>query len=373
MAEEKQGGAAAGRTGIQKMPVTTYQKWIGSQGIPIVNEFSIPNLKEVAVGPWKRLGCSGAYIVLAGSEGLNDAYILEISPGGSVQPEHHMYEELFYVLSGRGATTVWNEEGPKRTFEWQEGSLFAVPLNAHHQFFNGQADSPARLYVVSSAPLIMNLYHNLEYVFNNPFLFIDRFDGRKDFYTAEGKELEGRAWDTNFVADVRTLPLLEWQARGGGGANRRIELSDSTLCAHVSQFSVGSYKKAHRHGAGANVVIVQGHGYSLLWEEGREQERRKVDWREGSVLVPPNMWYHQHFNTSPHPAKYLALRWGSWKYPLFMNVGPFRGNDVSVKEGGNQIEYADEDPAILRLFETELARNGVSCNMPPVQGEGLQK
>ena len=366
MAEEKQGESTASHTGIRKMPVTTYRKWIESQGIPILNEFSIPNLNEVEVGLWKRLGCYGAYIVLAGSEGLNDAYVLEISPGGSVQPEHHMYEELIYVLSGRGASTVWNEEGQKRTFEWQEGSLFAVPLNAYHQFFNGQADSPARLYVVSSAPLSMNLYHNLDYVFNNPFLFTDRFDGRKDFFLAEGKELEGRTWDTNFVADVRELALLEWKERGGGGANRRIELTDSTLCAHVSQFSVGSYKKAHRHGAGANVIIVQGQGYSLLWEEGKEEERHRVDWREGSVLVPPNMWYHQHFNTSPYPAKYLALRWGSWKYPLFMNVGPFRGNDVSVKEGGNQIEYADEDPAILELFKGELAKNGVDCNMASI-------
>ncbi len=367
MAEEKPGSSTASHTGIQTMPVTTYQKWIESQGIPILHEFSIPNLKEVEVGFWKRLGGDGAYIVLAGAEGLNDAYVLELSPGGSVHPEHHMYEELIYVLSGRGATTVWNEEGQKRTFEWQEGSLFAVPLNAHHQFFNGQADSAARLYVVSSAPLIMNLYHNLDYVFNNPFLFTDRFDGRKDFFIAEGKEMGGRTWDTNFVADVKALPLLEWKERGGGGANRRIELTDSTLCAHVSQFSVGSYKKAHRHGAGANVIIVQGQGYSLLWEEGKEQERRKVDWREGSVLVPPNMWYHQHFNTSPNPAKYLAIRWGSWKYPLFMNVGPFRGNDVSVKEGGNQIEYADEDPSILRLFEGELAKNGVECKMPPLR------
>ena len=168
---------------------TTYQQWAESQGIPIVSEFSISNLNEVEVRPWERLGAHGAMIVLVGAEDVNNAYVLEISGGGSVKPERHLYEEIVYVLSGRGATTVWNEGGPKRTFEWHEGSLFAIPLNAWHQFFNGQGNEPARFYVVSSAPLVMNLYHNLDFVFNCGFNFTDRFDGRQDFFSAEGREL----------------------------------------------------------------------------------------------------------------------------------------------------------------------------------------
>lgn len=347
--------------------MTTYWKWIESQKIPILSEFNIPSLKEVEVGFWERLGAYGAFIKLSGAEDLNDAYILEMSAGGSVQPERHTYEELVYVLTGRGATTVWNEGGPKRTFEWHEGSLFAIPLNAWHQFFNGQGDKPTRFYVVSSAPLVMNLYHNLDFIFNNPFIFADRFDGRKDFFNAEGQEMPGRIWDTNFIEDVRTFPLMEWKERGAGGVNRRFELANCTLAAHVSQFAIGSYKKAHRHGPGANVIIIQGQGYSLLWEEGKESERVRVAWEAGSVLVPPNMWFHQHFNTGVEPAKYLALRWGSRKYPLFRNIGPDSGTDVNVKEGGNQIEYEDEDPYIRKLFEDELAKNGLECRMPPIK------
>jgi len=346
---------------------TTYGKWVESQGIPVQSEFSIPNLKEVAVGPWERLGAYGAMVTLQGAEDVSNAYILEMRGGGAVQPERHVYEEIVYVLSGRGATTVWYEGEPKRTFEWHEGSLFAIPLNTWHQFFNGQKDDSARFYVVSAAPLVMNLYHNLDYVFNNDYKFTDRFDGRQDFFSAEGHEVPGRVWESNFVEDVRTFPLLTWKERGGGGVSRFFEIADSTLTAHVSQFPVGMYKKAHRHGAGANVIIVEGQGYSLLWQEGKESERKKVDWKVGSVLVPPDMWFHQHFNSGAGPAKYLAIRWGSRKYPLFKNVGQGGKVDVSVKQGGNQIEYEDEDPFIRRLFEEELAKNGATCLMAPVR------
>jgi mannose-6-phosphate isomerase-like protein (cupin superfamily) len=344
---------------------TAHRKWIESQGIPILSEFSVPNLKEVTVGFWERLGAYGAYVVLNAVEDINDAYVLEMKGGGSAKPERHLYEEIVYVLSGRGATTVWNEGGPKHTFEWQEGSLFAVPINVWHQFFNGQGDKPARFYVVSSAPLIMNLFHNLDFVFNNSFVFTDRFDGRQGFFRAEGKDHPGRVWESNFIEDMRTFPLLEYKERGGGGINRRFELADSTLTCHVSQFPVGTYKKAHRHGAGANVIIIQGEGFSLLWEEGKEAERVKVDWKVGSVLAPPNMWFHQHFNTGSGPAKYLAIRWGSKKYPLFKTVGDRGKVSTSIKEGGNQIEYEDEDPSIRKLFEEALAKNSVECRMPP--------
>jgi hypothetical protein len=37
--------------------------------------------------------------------------------------------------------------------------------------------------------------------------------------------------------------------------------------------------------------------------------------------------------------------------------------DKSVKDGGNQIEYEDEDPRILELYEQECARNGVQSRM----------
>ena len=36
---------------------------------------------------------------------------------------------------------------------------------------------------------------------------------------------------------------------------------------------------------------------------------------------------------------------------------------MSIKEGGMQIEYEDEDPDIHRIFEERLAENGAPCRM----------
>jgi hypothetical protein len=109
------------------------------------------------------------------------------------------------------------------------------------------------------------------------------------------------------------------------------------------------------------VIILDGLGFSLLWREG-DEGRQKCDWRPGAVVVPPEMWFHEHFNSGPDPARYLALRFTGLHYK---QRGAFQGGeaDVSVKLGGAQIEYEDEDPAIHELFERELASHGAVCRM----------
>ena len=95
-----------------------------------------------------------------------------------------------------------------------------------------------------------------------------------------------------------------------------------------------------------------------MWPEGSPIER--FDWEEGSIVVPPDNWFHQHFNTGNTAARYLALRWGSKKY---RGVRKAYGVDEDVKKGGSQIEYHDEDPRIHRDFEAALEKSGARCAM----------
>ena len=41
----------------------------------------------------------------------------------------------------------------------------------------------------------------------------------------------------------------------------------------------------------------------------------------------------------------------------------FSGMDVSLKDGGRQIEYEDEDPQIHAMFESDLAAHNAVCRM----------
>ena len=170
-------------------------------------------------------------------------------------------------------------------------------------------------------------------------------------------------WETNFIADARTFKLHEWKERGGSGTNVCLEIADGVMAAHISEFPLGTYKKAHRHGPGFNVIIIKGKGFSLFWKEG--QPIKRYDWQEGSVFVPPEMWFHQHFNTGTTPARYLPLRFGGFKYSLGKGFGDFSNVAKDVKEGGDQIEYYDQDPSVRKMFEEELAKSDTQSRMDP--------
>lgn len=342
-------------------PLDTYLRWQKAQNIPVVTGYFIEDVNTVELAPWDLRGVPGAFVILEGAGGINDAYICEIPPGAKTRPLRHMFEEMVYVTQGHGATTVWQRDGRKQTFEWGAGSLFAIPLNADYQHFNSSGSEPVRYYAVTNCCFIMNLFHNVAYVFNSDFVFTDRFDVENGEF-CKAPEIFGRFFmTTNFVADTRALELADYGERGKGSTNMKFDLAGNTMGAHISEFPVGTYKKCHRHGPGAHVIIVSGQGYSLLWTP--EGEERRIAWKPGSIVVPPSQWLHQHFNSGAEPARYLGLRWNNWRYRFMKEAS--RKNEIftSIKDGGCQVEYEDEDPAIHRDFEAALRQAGARCRM----------
>ncbi len=337
---------------------TPYDAWASSQGIDVVKGYFVGNVYTMPLKWWERMGGYGVFINLEGSGYLDDAYVCAIPPGKSLKPQRHLFDALVYILDGRGATVVWQENGSRQSFEWQKGSLFAIPLNASYQHFNGQGDQEARLVSVTNAPLVFNLFHNEDFILRNPYDFKDRFGGEEGYFGGRGRLYNDRVLETNFVSDVLGIEPIAWNERGKGNATMFFELASSTMGAHTSQFPVGIYKKAHRHGPGARVVILTGQGYTLRWLEGKEKMR--VDWGPGSIVVPPEQWFHQHFNSGAQPARYLALKMLSRRYKLV--PGKIK-SDVPLNQGGWQIEYEDEDPEIRRIFEEECAKSGATVRM----------
>ncbi|MGE5539477.1 MAG: cupin domain-containing protein [Gemmatimonas sp.] len=343
--------------------IDTYGEWQKSQGVPIVRGFFVEDINTLEVKPWALKGANGCFVHLDGCGVVNDAYVLELPPGAKTAPQKHMYEEMVYVTKGHGATTVWQDGGKKHTFEWGEGSLFAIPLNANYQHFN-TSGSPTRYYSMTNASFMMNLFHNQDFIFNNPYVFEDRFSSDAEGYFSGKEEIFGRFFmTTNFVPDVRTIGLKDYSERGKGSTNMKFDLAKNTMAAHISEFPVGTYKKGHRHGPGAHVIILSGQGYSTLWRE-EEGKRETVHWKPGSVVVPPDQWFHQHFNSGATPARYLALRWNSWRFKSVMKgEGTERQTYTSLKKGGSQIEFEDEDPAVHAHFLSLIEKAGATCNM----------
>jgi mannose-6-phosphate isomerase-like protein (cupin superfamily) len=159
------------------------------------------------------MGALGSYLNM-GEQQEHDAYICEIPAGKQTEPQHHMFETLVYIHKGRGATTVWFEGDAKQTFEWAAGAIFAIPLNVSYQHFNA-SNEPVRFLAGTNAPHVINLFHNEDFIFRNPFQFRDRFRPDREFFN-ENKKLTIRSWESNMVPDVNEFALDDYPLKAKG-------------------------------------------------------------------------------------------------------------------------------------------------------------
>ena len=344
-----------------------YLDWADGEGVPVIDDFGV-DLLAAGTAPWPRFGVDGAIVHLKGRGNFVSVFLFDLAPGAKTAPLRHLYEDVYYVLSGQGSTKVETADGQTHSFEWGPKSMFAMPLNARHQIFNGSGMAPARLASTNNLTMILNLFHNVPFIFANDESFTER-EADPSWFAGEGEMTSIRPgrilWDTNFVPDLGAFELKPWEARGAGSANMQFILADGGMGAHCSEMPVGTYKKGHRHGPGLHIFVVHGTGYTLLWYQGDEDFKR-VDWRHGMVFAPPDRMFHQHFDTSRQPARYLAVGLGSKRYPVIQvrRAGSEgQRTDVSIKEGGRQIEYEDQDPRIHRIYLEELQRTGVESRM----------
>lgn len=327
-----------------------YNRWIQSEGIPVINGSYVPDVRTLELREWKRRGGKGAYLSFS-DQLVDDAYVCEIPPASSLRPQRQLYDEMIVIAKGKGATTVWYDGTPKRTFEWEKGSLFSIPLNAWHQHFNSTGSDPVRYFAVTSGPPIIEFFRDPKFIFNNDHVFQDRFDPSDEaFFAKPGQyhtEYYGGVLHSNFISNIRDIKLVPRERKGGSNRNMYIHMAGTTMFAHVSEFPVGTYTKGHRHGPGAHIYILDPSGYTIMWEE--EESPKRYDWLEGSVISPPAGTWHQHFNTGSRPSRYVALH---------------ASRAIERYEGGiDQIEFGDEDRGVRELFEKECAKNGVTVNM----------
>lgn len=360
---------------------TTYGRWQKKEGVRLVSDFAVEDVRQVELAPWPRLGVDATFLNLyAMMEGAKGMFVAEVPPGGATEPQRHLYEQVLLILDGRGATEIWQAgDTHKHVFEWSRGSVFSPPLNTSYRLFN-LGPEPVRFLAVNDAPAMMNGFRSADFVFQCPYVFRDRFDGREGYFAA-GQERFSKGtqnlWYTNFIPDALSAELLPGEYKGSGNFRMQFEMSGNALVGHMAEWPMGRYHKAHYHPAGPVLMGLRSEGYVLLWpkelgirpyESGHGEEVVDVAWRQGSLYAPPTDWFHQHFNTGREPARHIAIRHGSrLAGPGFGPIAPRTEVPwlmVSVNEGGSLIEYEDEDPEIRRRYEAALEQAGVAFQMP---------
>jgi quercetin dioxygenase-like cupin family protein len=287
-----------------------------------------------------------------------------------------------FVVEGRGSTEVWLEgDTKKHVFEWQAGSLFAIPMNAMHRIVNASS-APALLLAGTTAPNVINLINNVGAVFDNPYQFRDRFSGADDFYKyreeIEPDPVRGLAMRrTNFLPDAVNCDLPLDNRRSVG--YRRVEpaMTNNQFYFWIGQHENGRYSKGHAHTSAAVLVCLKGKGYTYSWpercgerpwENGMADQVNRLDYEPvGLVTAAPGgaRWYHQHFSVSKEDFRLTA-----WFGPH--NPGRDPGapgqkhtdySAIDVNQGGTAIPYWMEDPYIREEYKETLRANGVECRI----------
>ncbi|MBX2838351.1 MAG: cupin [Gammaproteobacteria bacterium] len=368
-----------GRAGYGKFlqPKSDYDQFMEDDGLPVFRGLGLSSVKDLELVDWPRMGGRGHYIQLHGTEGKWGCYVIEVPPAGALLPEKHIYEEIYLVVEGRGTTEVWLEEGGrKHSFEWQKGSLFSIPVNATHRIVNA-TNKGALLIAGTTAPNLINLLGDTQFIFNAPFNFTDRFSDADTFYEPsediEPDPIRGLAMrKTNMVPDVVNCELPLDNRRSPG--YRRVEpfMTGNKFYLWLGQHETGRYSKGHAHTSAAVLIGLRGQGYTYTWPEelgvtpwadGNGDQVQRIDYGQfGMVSAAPGgaRWYHQHFNTSGEPFRLSA--WFGPNHPsLVTGLRPgatqIDYTAMEIPEGGTSIPYWMEDPYIRREFEKTIATN----------------
>jgi mannose-6-phosphate isomerase-like protein (cupin superfamily) len=215
----------------EKILLNPYRDWAKAQRIPIYEGFGL-DLLALETGRWDLTGTAGALVHLNGRGDYASVFVIDIPEGGKTRRMQHWFEEVIYVLSGHGSTSVALSDGSSRSFEWGPKSLFSIPLNCPYQMFNASGRERARLASTNDLPVTLNLYHNEDFVFRNPFRFTER-EGPDLFFEGNG-DLQMRSpglntWETVGVAAVRWRAGRLWHYVSAGAAPCR--RTNETRCA----------------------------------------------------------------------------------------------------------------------------------------------
>ncbi len=307
----------------EKYLVDPYDNWAKAQGVPIVTAPGI-DLTQVQTAPWARFGVPGAICHVDGRCDFLTVFVLDIPVGGATKPMRHTYEEIFYVVDGRGETEVRLSDGEIRKLAWAPGAMFAVPVNATY-IHRAPGTSAVRLAAFNDMRYLMGLYRNEAFLFDNPAPFQKR---------------QEKARTEPWVVDPANEPVTE----SNEVARADIAIADSTIGPQVTELLAGASDLASRQMQGRHLLCVEGEGFTLSFDSADGPVTR-TPWKRGVVTGQAGMVFHQNF-AGPQTTRIVSIELGSTASPLFRGRRAAYGDTHVYASGAATIARADERPEI---------------------------
>jgi quercetin dioxygenase-like cupin family protein len=269
--------------------------------------------------PVKMDPALGAGVARIGKGRLHqeDVTLIEIPPGKSLPPRHHLAEEVIYVVSGKGSMEMWPSASRKSEmvkYDWSEGDYLSPTLNAWYRLVNASPDRPARMVSITTAPLTEEVFHNAELLQSEDTVFESRWKwsvGHKAEYdpsAAEGPNTV-RMLVGNILPDLVNRPMrnrgeamsgITITPDGDMAGNRLLEMEAREF------LTPDATTPDHRHVWETVYIVLKGDGYAILQRKG-EPERR-LNWTAGDLFIVGANEYHNLRPLHGSHARFLEVK-----------------------------------------------------------------
>src|SRR5262249_60372477 len=106
--------------------------------------------------------------------------------------------------------------------------------------------------------LMIDLLHDVPFVFGCDHTFDERFDGRADYFVpTSNRQFQGGFfnWESNFIADARGALIDPSEAKGYGVGINFFHMGGSTFVGHPAAWPVGGAHKGPYNNGGASLLV----------------------------------------------------------------------------------------------------------------------
>jgi gentisate 1,2-dioxygenase len=267
---------------ISRVPIASFPRSLYEGGPTRVVPLDLSTELGIASGP-------------ATSPGLL-ANFVRVAVGDPITTRPNATSQLFYVIEGRGRTSV---DGTGDAIEWMEGDFVTLPTSGDSVGATHLAVDEAVLYWVHDEPMLRYLGVRA----TEPRFRATRYPGADAV-----AELEAIAAAPGANEKSRVSVLL-------ANANQEQTLTIThVLWAMFGLLPAGQVQRPHRHQSVALDLILDCEPGchtllgSRLDDRGDIVEPVRMPWEPGSAFVtPPGMW-HAHVNESGSPAHLIPIQ-----------------------------------------------------------------